>query len=130
MLGALLAPGKRTVSSCVRVRGVAWEGPLTNSQRGLNRAQGSAWQARQILLGLLVRGMVPPGAPLVRGADETVERRSGRQSQAKGGYREAVRASRKHVGKCFGRKGVSLRLLVPVPWATRGWAVPFLTVRC
>ena len=72
---------------------------------------------------------MPPGATLVRGADETVERRSGRQSKAKGGDREAGRAARKHVGKGLGRKGGALRRLVPVPWATRGWAVPVLTVR-
>ena len=28
VLGAILAPGKRTVSSCLRVMGLAWEEPL------------------------------------------------------------------------------------------------------
>ena len=30
VLGATLAPGKRTVTSCLRVRGVAWERHFTN----------------------------------------------------------------------------------------------------
>ena len=102
VLGAILAPGKRTVSSCLRVMGLAWEGHFTNYHRVLNRAQWSALQAGQILLGLLVRVMVPPGATIVLGADDTVERRSGRQIKAKGCYRDAVRSSRKHVVKCFG----------------------------
>jgi hypothetical protein len=72
--------------------------------------------------------MVPPGATLVLGADDTVERRSGRQIKAKGCYRDAVRSSRKHIVKSFGLKWVAMMLLVPVPWATRGWALPFLTV--
>ena len=117
VLGAILAPGKRTVSSCLRVMGLAWEEHFTNYHRVLNRAQWSALQASRILLGLLVRVVVPPGATIVLGADDTVERRSGRQIKAKGCYRDAVRSSRKHVVKCFGLKWVSMMLLVPVPWA-------------
>lgn len=130
VLGALLAPGKRTVSSCLRIMGLAWEEHFTNYHRVLNRATWSALQASQILLGLLVRVLAPPGATIVLGADDTVERRSGRQIKAKGGYRDAVRSSRKHVVKCFGLKWGSMMLLVPVPWATRVWALPFLTVLC
>jgi len=130
VLGALLAPGKRRVSSCLRGMGLAWEEQFTNSHRGLQRATWSAWQASRILLGLRGQVRVPPGATIVLGADDTSERRSGRQSTAKGCHREAVRSSRKHVVQCLGLKWVSLRLLVPVPWATRVWAWPFLTVRC
>jgi DDE superfamily endonuclease len=130
VVGAILAPGKRTVSSCLRVMGLGWEGHFTNYHRVLNRAQWSALQASRILLGLLVRVVVPPGATIVLGADDTVERRSGRQIKAKGCYRDAVRSSRKHVVKCFGLKWVSMMLLVPVPWSARVWALPFLTVLC
>jgi hypothetical protein len=127
VLGALLAPGKRTVSSCLRVRGLAWETHFTNYHRVLKRATWSALLAGKILLGRWVRGLVPPGATLVLGADDTVERRSGRQLKATGCYRDAVRSSRKHVVKCLGLKWVAMMLLVPVPWATRVWALPFLT---
>jgi hypothetical protein len=84
VLGALLAPGQRTVSRCLRVRGWAWEAHFPNSHRVLNRATWSAWQASQILLGLLVCVLVPPGATLVFGAEDTLERRRGRQIKAKG----------------------------------------------
>ena len=50
--------------------------------------------------------------------------------KAKGCYRDAVRSSKKHVVRCFGLKWVAMMLLVPVPWATRVWALPFLTVLC
>jgi hypothetical protein len=130
VLGALLVPGQRTVSRCLRVMGLAWEAPFTNYHRVLNRAAWSALQASQILLGLLVCVVVPPGATIVLGADDTIERRSGRQIKAKGCYRDAVRSSRKHVVKCFGLKWVAMMLLVPVPWAQRVWALPFLTVLC
>ncbi len=73
---------------------------------------------------------MPPGATIVLGADDTVERRSGRKIKAKGCYRDAVRSSKKHVVKCFGLKWVTMMVLVPVPWAQRVWALPFLTVLC
>jgi len=128
--GAILAPGNRTVSSCLRVMGLAGERHFTNYHRVLNRAQWSTLQAGKILLGLLVRAFVPPGATIVLGADDTVERRWGRKIKAKGCYRDAVRSSKKHVVKCFGLKWVAMMLLVPVPWAQRVWAFPFLTVLC
>ncbi len=130
VVGAILAPGKRTVSSCLRVMGLAWETHFTNYHRVLNRAQWSTLQAGKILLGVLVRAFVPPGAVIVLGADDTVERRRGRKIKAKGCYRDAVRSSKKHVVKCFGLKWVTMMLLVAVPWAGRVWALPFLTVLC
>lgn len=130
VLGAILAPGKRTVTSCLRVMGLAWEHRFTNYHRVMNRTAWSALQASKILLGVLVRLLVPPGATIVLGADDTVERRSGRRIKAKGCYRDAVRSSKKHVVRCFGLKWVAMMLLVPVPWARRVWALPFLTALC
>src|SRR5882724_1838768 len=86
--------------------------------------------ASQILLGLLITCFVPPGATVVLGADDTVERRSGRKIRAKGCDRDAVRSTKKHVIRCFGLKWVSMMLLVPVPWSQRVWALPFLTALC
>src|SRR5712692_2066866 len=123
VLGAILAPGKRTVSSCLRVMGLAWEFHFTNYPRVLNRAQWSALPASKILLGVIVL-LVPAGAVVVLGADDRVERRSGRQIRAKGCYRDAVRSSKKYVVRGFGLKWVALMVLVPVPWATRVWALP------
>jgi hypothetical protein len=128
--GALLAAGKRTVSSCLRVMGLALERRFTTYHRVLNRASWSALQASKILLGVIVLVLVPSGATLVLGADDTVERRTGRQIKAKGCYRDAVRSSKKHVVRCFGLKWVAMMVLVPVPWAGRVWALPFLTALC
>jgi len=129
-VGALLAPGARTVTAALRVMGLSSERHFTNYHRVLNRATWSARQGGRILLGLLVTSLVPPGAPIVLGADDTVERRSGRQITAQGCYRDAVRSTRKHVIHCFGVKWVVMMLLVPVPWSRRVWALPFLTALC
>jgi DDE superfamily endonuclease len=130
LLGAMLAPGTRTVTAALRVMGLSGERHFTNYHRVLNRATWSALQGSQILLGLLITLLVPPGATIVLGADDTVERRSGRKITAKGCYRDAVRSTKKHVIRCFGLKWVSMMLLVPVPWSQRVWALPFLTALC
>jgi hypothetical protein len=130
LLGAILAPGARTVTAALRVMGLALERHFTNYHRVLNRARWSARQGSRVLLGLLIMLLVPPGATIVFGADDTVERRSGSKIKAKGCYRDAVRSTKKHVIRCFGLKWVSMMLLVSVPWSRRVWALPFLTVLC
>jgi DDE superfamily endonuclease len=130
LLGAMLAPAAPTVTAALRAMGLAAGRRFTNDHRVLNRGTWSARQGSQTLLGLLITGLVPPGAPSILGADDTVERRSGRKIAAKGRDREAGRSTKKHVIRCFGLKWVSMLLLVPVPWARRVWALPRCTVRC
>jgi hypothetical protein len=64
---------------------------------------------------VLITLLVPPGVPIVRGADNMIERRGGRKIQAKSCYRDAVRSTHKHVIRCFGLKSVTMRFLVQVP---------------
>jgi len=61
------------------------------------------------------------------GLDDTLERRRGAKIKAKGIYRDAVRSSQSHFVKASGLRWLSLMLLVPIPWAGRVWALPFLT---
>jgi len=95
--------------------------------RVLNRAVWSGREASRVLLGLLVRTFVPSGS-LVIGVDETLERRWGKKIAAKGVYRDPVRSTHERFIKASGLRWVCLMLLVPVPWAGRVWALPFLSV--
>lgn len=109
--------------------GLSEEKAFQNYHRVLNRARWSAWQASRILLGLLLL-LLPPGGTVVIGADDTIERRRGKRIKGLGCYRDPVKSSHKYVVKCFGLKWLSLMLLVKVPWSSRIWALPFLTVLC
>jgi DDE superfamily endonuclease len=126
LLGAILAPGKRTVTSCLRIVGLGGEHRFVNYHRVLSRARWSGRAASRLLLALLVRRFAPQG-PIVLGIDDTIERRRGKRILAKGIYRDPVRSSRSHFVKASGLRWVSLMLLAPVPWAARMWALPFLT---
>src|SRR5206468_1581596 len=83
LVGAILAIGKRTVTSCLRITGRAHENGFQNYHRVLNRARGSALVASRLLLRLLVTVFAPTGE-LVCGLDDTIERRRGQQIKAKG----------------------------------------------
>lgn len=126
LVGAILAPGKRTVTSALRVMGLSDEEHFQNYHRVLSRAVWSSVEVSRILLMLLVDIFVPQG-PVVMGIDETIERRRGAKIKAKGIYRDPVRSSRSHVVKASGLRWLSVMLLVPIPWAKRVWALPFLT---
>ncbi len=128
IVGAILAPGKRTVSAVLRVMGLSEEQQFQNYHRVLNRATWSGLRVSQILLGLVVAAFVASGAPLIIAADETLERRKGRKIKQKGAFRDAVRSSKTRTVTSFGLRWVSMMLLVSVPWSTRVWALPFLTV--
>jgi DDE superfamily endonuclease len=93
-VGALLAPGDRTVCATLRVLGLSQERHFTNYHRVLNRDAWSCLAAGQVLLGLIV-AVIPRDWPIVLAADDTIERRNGRRIKAKGCYRDPVRSSRK-----------------------------------
>jgi hypothetical protein len=126
LTGAILTPGKRTVTSALRIMGLGEEQHFQNYHRALNRAVWSCRHAGLILLRLLLATFVPSG-PLVLGLDDTIERRWGARIRARGIYRDPVRSSDSHFVKTSGLRWLSLMLLADVPWAGRVWALPFLT---
>lgn len=128
LVGAILAPGKRTVTAILRIMGLSDEQQFQNYHRVLNRATWSSLRLSQLLLGLLVAAFVALGAPVVIAADETLERRTGKTIKQKGAFRDAVRSSKTHRVTSFGLRWVCMMLLVSVPWSCRVWALPFLTV--
>jgi DDE superfamily endonuclease len=125
--GAILAPGRRMMSSVLRVVGLSQMRSFQTYHRVLNRAKWSSLGASRILLRLLLAMFAPTG-PLLFGLDETIERRRGAKIAAAGIYRDPVRSSHRHFVKVNGLRWVCLMLLVPIPWAARVWALPFLTV--
>src|SRR5690349_22809931 len=126
LIGAILAPGKRTVTSLLRIAGLGRERRFTNYHRVLNRAAWDGRTAARLLLGPLIAVFAPSG-PVLLGIDDTIERRRGKRIAAKGIYRDPVRSSKGHLVKASGLRWLSLMLLAPIPWAGRVWALPFLT---
>jgi hypothetical protein len=127
LVGAILAPSRRTVSSALRAMGLDQYKRFHRYHRVLSRASWSSRKVSCILLGLLVEAFVPEGDPLVVGIDETLERRYGKKISARGVYRDPVRSTHETFVKSSGLRWVCVMLLVEVPWAARTWALPFLS---
>ena len=128
VVGAILAPGKRTVTSVLRVMGLGGHTNFALYHHVLNRASWSSIKVSCVLLNMLIRYLAPDTGPLVFGLDETLERRRGKRINAKGIYRDGVRSSKSHFAKASGLRWISLMWLAPIPWAHRAWALPILTV--
>jgi DDE superfamily endonuclease len=96
--GAVLAPGKRTVTQALRVMGLADKPGFGRYHEVLNRARWDARDvARRLLLHLLA--VLSPSGEVVIGVDDTIERRWGGKTKARGIYRDAVRSSHGHFVK-------------------------------
>src|SRR5690349_8611324 len=126
LIGAILAPGRRTVARLLRICGLMRERHFVNYHRVLNRAARNPLLASRLLLRLLIERFAPNG-PVVLGLDDTIERRRGKRIAAKGIYRDPVRSSHGHFVKASGLRWLCVMLLVPILWAERIWALPFLT---
>ena len=125
--GAVLAPRKRTVSEALRVMGLAARPGFARYHEVLSRAR---WNGRAVARKLLaqVLDVFLPAGEVVIGIDDTIERRWGARIKARGIYRDPVRSSHGHFVKASGLRWLSLMVVVPIPWAGRRWALPFLTV--
>jgi hypothetical protein len=125
--GAVLAPGKRTVTQALRVMGLADESGFRRYHEVLSRARWDARAvARRLLLSIIDRLL--PNGEIVIGIDDSIERRWGARIKARGIYRDPVRSSNGHFVKTSGLRWLALMVVVPIPWAGRSWALPFLTV--
>jgi hypothetical protein len=121
--GALLSPGRRTVTAALRIMDLDQSASFAVYHRVLSTARWSARRVSHRLLGLLVAAFVQEG-PVVIGLDDTIERRWGTRIKARGIYRDPVRSS--HFVKAM--RWLCVMLLAPIPWAGGVWALPFLTI--
>ena len=128
LYGAILAVGPRTVAAALRAVGRGHDPGFCTYHRLLNRARWSPLVLSRLLLGLLVATCLAPDVPLLLVIDETLERRRGRKLAWRGWFRDPVRSGAGKPVLSQGVRWLSVALLVPVPWGTRPWACPFLTV--
>jgi hypothetical protein len=125
--GATLAPGQRTVSAALRVMGLADRPGFGRYHEVLSEAR---WDGRALARKLLVNllDVLLPEGEVVIVPDDSIERRWGPHIRDRGIYRDPVRSSRGFFVKASGLRWLSLAVVLPIPWAKRRWALPFLTI--
>src|SRR5438132_1868346 len=120
--GAVLAPGKRTVSQALRIMGLAASPGFARYHEVLSRARWNGRAVARKLLAQVLEAFLPAGEVVI-GIDDTIERRWGAKIKARGIYRDPVRSSHGHLVKASGLRWLSLMVMVPIPWVGRPWAV-------
>ncbi len=128
VMGALPAPGKRTVTSCLRMTGRAMAASFGCHHQVLNRARWTPRKVSRRLILLLTGQLLDRDGPVIIGLDDTIERRWGPRISARGICRDPVRSSRGHFVKVSGLRRLSFMLLTPLPWLPGIKALPFLTL--
>lgn len=127
LVGAILCQGQRTVSRVLQVMGLGQEQQYGKYYRMLSRVGWSGLAGAQILLGMIVTFLVS-NDPLIIGIDETLERRWGKRIWGLGIYRDGVKSSQKHTVKSSGVRWQVMQVLVSLPWSSRVWGLPFLSL--
>lgn len=126
--GTLLVSGRRTVTSALRAVGLIDEGHFTTYHRVLNRAVWSPLHLSRTLLRLVLEAFVAADQPLLIAIDDTLERCFGRRVEHKGIYHDAVRSKPGHPVTTSGIRWLCWTVIVRLPWSSRPWALPFLTI--
>ena len=125
--GAILAPGQRTVSAALRVMGLADRPGFGRYHEVLSEARWDGRALARTLLRHLLDALLPEGEVVIV-PDDSIERRWGPRIRDRGIYRDPVRSSRGFFVKTSGLRWLSLAVVLPIPWARRRWALPFLTI--
>ncbi|MBI4772053.1 MAG: transposase, partial [Chloroflexi bacterium] len=128
IVGTILAPGRRTVASALRMVGLADDEHFTNYHRVLNRNRWSPWILSKLLLALIIQVFLSANLPIILLVDDTLERRKGKKIRYKGWFHDAILSTAHRVVTSLGLRWICLAILVPVPWSKRPWALPFLTL--
>jgi len=104
--GAILAPGKRTVSQALRVMGLASNPGFGRYHEVLSRARWDSRTVARTLLKQVLDAFLPTGEVVI-GVDDTIKRRWGPRIKARGIYRDPVRSSHGHFVKASGLLAVA-----------------------
>ena len=128
VLGTITARGRRTVAAALRQMGLHDEPNFSSYHQVFNRA---AWSPRRLarrLLAAVIAAFVPKGVGLSFAIDETLERRWGKKIRIRGHYRDPLASSKERSVSAGGIRWIVLALVVNVPWASRPWALPILSL--
>jgi len=124
-MAAILTLGGRTITNLVRVLGVLAPGHPSSYHRVFSRNRWSLSALAHRYVAAVLARFVPRG-PILLAGDDTVTEHPGPHVFGKGRHRDPVRSTHAYTAFRWGHKWVVLALLVPVPWATRRWALPLL----
>lgn len=124
-LGAILTPGRHTVTRMLASLRHLVRGDASCYHRFFSRARWSLWQVGKVLA-LLVLAAIPAHLPVIISLDDTGYQHRGPNVYGKGRHRDAVRSTRSHTVWLWGHRWVVLAVCVKFPFRCRPVALPIL----
>jgi hypothetical protein len=125
VFGHILCKGRRTVTEVLRQLGLKNTKNFSKYHEVFSKAKWSALAtARALFLKLIT---LSQGNILVS-IDSTVERRKGPKIKGLGRQRDAVRSSKNKKVLTIGLNWLVTAVHITLPWCSRCWALPFLTI--
>lgn len=128
IVGTLIARGRRTVTTALRLTGHTHDRDFALFHHVLNRARWLPMAVAHRLLLLIVATFVAPDAPVEIVVDEHLERRWGPKITKRGHYRDPLLSGKGLNVANSGLRWVVFSVVVHVPWTERYWSLPFLAV--
>jgi len=128
VIGAILAKGRRTVTSALYVQGLAEGNDWAKYHHVLNRARWSGLEVSAILLRLLVRTFITERGVVFVSVDETLERRWGPKIRKRGHWRDSLASGRNMNVSASGIRWLVFAVVVSLPWTPYDWSLPFLSI--
>ncbi len=122
--GFLAQPGLRTVTGMLAGAGLAGRRHHDLAYRFFASARWSADQLGLVLLDLICATLIPPGAPFVLAADDTLWRRSGPKLHGAAWHHDGNGPGRHR--PAWGHRWVVVGVIVHLPFLTRAVCLPVL----
>jgi hypothetical protein len=128
LTGAVLAPGKRTVTAVLQIMGRSAAPDFQTYHRVLNRAVWSPLTTSRLLFRLLVAVFIFRGV-FILGLDDPLSADAGSRSLPQASP-ATLCAPRTRIWSKPVACAACVYAADPLAWADRVWALPFLTVLC
>ncbi len=124
-IGAILARGRRTVTSMIWSMRSVIQGHFSTYHRLFSRASWSLWPLGKILAGLVINS-IDADEPIVVAIDDTTAQHRGKRVYGKGCHHDAVRSAHKHIVFKWGHRWIVAAITIKFPFIRRHWALPVL----
>lgn len=123
----LLTKGRRTVTDMLRQLGLTKEPNFSKFHRVFYGAKWSGLQAGRILF-RLIHKLISPNEELLVAVDSTIERRRGPKIKGLGSMRDPIASTKAKKTLTIGLSWLVVALIIKLPWSSKKWALPFLTL--
>jgi hypothetical protein len=123
----ILSKGRRTIADMLRQLGLHNDRKFSKFNRIFYGVKWSGLKASQILFKLLYK-VISSNEEILIAIDSTIERRRGPKIKGLGSMRDPIASTKSKKVLTIGLSWLVAAVVIKLPWASKNWALPFLTI--